>query len=84
MAIPLHQWLDDERPWVAFAACRDADPELFFAGSDGGDTGMARRICAGCAVQDECLEWALAARASFGVWGGTTEQERRRLMRRSA
>ena len=42
------------------------------------------RICAGCAVPEECLEWALTARAAFGVWGGTTEQERRRLLRRSA
>ena len=84
MAIPLHHWLDDERPWAAFAACRDTDPEVFFAGADGGDTTTARRICAGCPVAEECLQWAVTARASFGVWGGTTEQERRRLTRRSA
>jgi WhiB family redox-sensing transcriptional regulator len=76
--------MDDERPWVALAACRDADPELFFSDSNGEGTAVALRICAGCAVAEECLEWALAARAAFGVWGGTSEQDRRRLQRRSA
>ena len=84
MAIPLHHWMDDERPWAALAACRDADPELFFSDGNGDRTAVALRICAGCAVAEECLEWALAARAAFGVWGGTTEQDRRRLQRRSA
>ncbi len=84
MAIPLHHWMDDERPWVALAACRDADPELFFSDGNGDRTAVALRICAGCAVAEECLEWAMTARAAFGVWGGTTEQDRRRLQRRSA
>jgi WhiB family redox-sensing transcriptional regulator len=76
--------MDDDRPWVALAACRDADPEVFFSNGDAAGTAVALRICAGCPVAEECLEWALLARASFGVWGGTTEQERRRLLRRSA
>ena len=84
MAIPLHQWMEDERPWAALAACRDADPDLVFSDGTGEGTAVALRICAGCAVAEECLEWALTARASFGVWGGTTEQDRRRLIRRSA
>ena len=84
MAIPLHHWMEDERPWAALAACRDADPDLFFSDGDGEGTAVALRICAGCAVAEECLEWAVMARASFGVWGGTTEQDRRRLLRRSA
>lgn len=84
MAIRLHHWLEEERPWVSLAACRDADPGLFFAEGNGDGTAVALRICAGCPVSDECLEWALAARAAFGVWGGTTEQDRRRLQRRSA
>ena len=84
MAIPLHHWMDDDRPWAALAACRDADPELFFSDGSANGTGVALRICAGCAVAEECLEWALTARAAFGVWGGTTEQERRRLLRRTA
>jgi WhiB family redox-sensing transcriptional regulator len=84
VAIALHHWLDEQRPWVALAACRRADPALFFSDGDGDGTAVALRICAGCPVQQECLEWALTARATFGVWGGTTEQERRRLLRRSA
>lgn len=84
MSISLRRWRDDERPWVGYAACRDADPGLFFAGTEGGDTRTAQRICAGCPVRDECLDWALAAGMPYGVWGGTTEQERRRLARRSA
>ena len=84
MALSLRHWLDDERPWVMHAACRDADSSLFFAATDGGDTQLAQRICAGCPVCDECLAWALEADAPVGVWGGTTEQQRRRLVRRSA
>jgi WhiB family redox-sensing transcriptional regulator len=76
--------MDDDRPWVALAGCREADPEIFFSDGDAEGTAVALRICAGCPVAEECLEWALLARASFGVWGGTTEQDRRRLLRRSA
>ena len=84
MAISLRHWLDDEQPWAAYAACRNSDPGLFFAGTEGGDTRTAQRICAGCPVNEECLDWALMAAVPYGVWGGTTEQERRRLLRRSA
>jgi len=84
VTISLRQWLDEERPWAAYAACRGADPAVFFAGADGGDSRLAQRICAGCAVREECLDWALMAGVPYGVWGGTTEQERRRLVRRSA
>ena len=73
----------DERPWAAYASCREADPELFFGGSDA-QTREAVKICSGCAVRDECLEWALDMRISYGIWGGLTEQERRRALRRSA
>ena len=84
MALTLRDWLDDERPWAAYGACRGADPALFFAGTEGGDTDLARRICAGCPVKEDCLDWALTVGVPYGVWGGTTEQERRRLARRSA
>jgi WhiB family redox-sensing transcriptional regulator len=76
-------WMPDERPWAGLAACRDADPDLFFPGPDG-DTAAAVRICRGCAVRDYCLEWALEQRVQYGVWGGATERERRRMLRRSA
>ena len=73
----------DGRPWAAYAACRGADPDLFFPG-EGEDAEAAVRICGGCPVRAECLEWALETRVRYGVWGGTTERDRRRLVRRTA
>lgn len=73
----------EERPWAAYAACRDADPELFFSSSEA-EVASAVRICGGCPVREECLEWALDTRVRYGIWGGTTERERRRVLRRSA
>jgi WhiB family redox-sensing transcriptional regulator len=73
----------DERPWAAYGACRNADPDLFFPASDD-DAGAALRICGGCPVVDECRDWALEMRVRYGVWGGLTERDRRRLLRRSA
>ena len=73
----------EERPWAAYAACRGADPNLFFP-SEEDDAAEAIRICGGCPVQGECLEWALESRVRYGIWGGTTERDRRRLTRRSA
>ena len=73
----------DERPWAAYASCRQADPDLFFP-ADGVDAESAIKICRGCPVQSACLEWALDARIRYGVWGGTTERDRRRLHRRTA
>ena len=73
----------DERPWAAYAACRDADPELFFGGENA-QTSEAVRICSGCPVREECLDWALEMRITYGIWGGLTERERRRALRRSA
>jgi WhiB family redox-sensing transcriptional regulator len=59
------------------------DPDLFFPGPDE-DQEQALEVCRTCPVREECLEWALIARERYGIWGGTTEQERRRLVRRSA
>jgi WhiB family transcriptional regulator, redox-sensing transcriptional regulator len=73
----------DERPWAAYASCRNADPDLFFP-AEGEDAEAALKICRGCPVRPECLEWALDTRVRYGVWGGTTERDRRRLHRRSA
>ena len=75
--------LDQERPWVSYAACRDAEPDVFFPGIEG-DTSRAVTICGSCAVREQCLDYALSARERYGVWGGTTERERRRMLRRSA
>jgi WhiB family redox-sensing transcriptional regulator len=77
----------DRRPdWRNHAACRDADPELFFP--DGDNTSArahvkkAKLICHGCPVSVTCLSWALATGQEAGIWGGLTEDERRRLQRR--
>lgn len=63
------------------AACRDADLELFFPEGTSGraleEAARAKLVCSGCPVRARCLDWALAHGASFGIWGGRTEQERR-------
>jgi WhiB family redox-sensing transcriptional regulator len=76
-----HAW--DDADWRADAACRDTEPELFFPI---GTTGMAtdqiesaKRVCDHCDAQKACLEFALATNQESGVWGGTTEDERRKL-----
>lgn len=69
--------------WQDRAACRDVDPELFFPIGNTGPAlaqiGRAKGVCAGCPVRTPCLEWALASGQDTGVWGGTTEDERRAL-----
>lgn len=75
--------ITEERPWMVFRACRDAEADLFFA-STKEDQRQALAICASCPVRVDCLEYALEARERFGIWGGMTEKQRRRLSRRSA
>ncbi|MGW8792279.1 WhiB family transcriptional regulator [Streptomyces althioticus] len=73
--------------WRHDAACRTEDPELFFPiGTSGAllQTEQAKAVCRGCPVQEQCLEWALETGQSIGVWGGTSETERRALKRRIA
>jgi len=72
----------DERPWAVFSACREADPSLFFA-TTRDDERTALVVCSSCAVKDDCLDFALDTRERFGVWGGTTERDRKRLFRAS-
>jgi WhiB family redox-sensing transcriptional regulator len=73
---------------LADAACKGADLALFFGPDSEFVTARQQReakakaICARCPVKAECLEYALDARETFGVWGGTTEDERRALLRR--
>lgn len=64
--------------WQDRALCAQTDPEAFFP-EKGGSTREAKRICLGCEVRDECLEYALANDERFGIWGGLSERERRRL-----
>ncbi|MGA2522182.1 MAG: WhiB family transcriptional regulator [Acidimicrobiales bacterium] len=61
--------------------CRDMDPAVFFP-SDGIGVQNAQRICAECPMKVPCLEYALDNRVDHGVWGGTSERERRRILRR--
>lgn len=69
--------------WQRHAACCGVNPDVFYVAL-GGSTKIARAICASCEVQSECLAYALANREAFGVWGGTSERERRRFRRRPA
>lgn len=67
--------------WRQKAACRGVDPDIFYPVSDEEAEG-AKAICRQCPVQDLCLDWALSTREKEGVWGGATERERRRIIRR--
>jgi WhiB family redox-sensing transcriptional regulator len=70
----------EEPDWQERALCAQTDPEAFFP-EKGGSTREAKRICSGCDVRAECLEYALANDERFGIWGGLSERERRRLRR---
>ena len=64
------------------ASCATADPEVFFPlkGSNGTNVKTAKRICKSCPYVTSCLEWAITNKES-GIWGGTTESERKRMLR---
>jgi WhiB family transcriptional regulator, redox-sensing transcriptional regulator len=66
--------------WMREARCRWHDPEVFFA-QHPADERTAVEVCRGCPVRLKCLSYALAHGLEFGVWGGLTEQQRRRLLR---
>ncbi|WP_225753660.1 WhiB family transcriptional regulator [Actinotalea sp. Marseille-Q4924] len=74
---------DDEGAmgWQERALCAQTDPEAFFP-EKGGSTREAKRVCTGCEVRAECLEYALANDERFGIWGGLSERERRKLKKR--
>lgn len=76
--------------WRELAICRGMDPELFFPiGADSSVAALdqideAKAVCHTCPVMRECMGWALNVAAVEGIWGGTTEAERRALRRRRA
>ena len=72
----------EEPDWQERALCAQTDPEAFFP-EKGGSTREAKRICTTCEVRAECLEYALEHDERFGIWGGLSERERRRLKRRA-
>ena len=69
--------------WQAFANCLGVDPDLFFP-ERGASTKEAKQVCQGCVVREDCLEYALANGEKFGIWGGMSERERRRIRRQRA
>jgi WhiB family redox-sensing transcriptional regulator len=74
--------LTEEQTWQERALCAQTDPEAFFP-EKGGSTREAKRICSTCEVRSECLEYALEHDERFGIWGGLSERERRRMRRRA-
>ena len=73
--------MDHEHEWMARGLCTAIPPSTFFP-SDGAGVEAARKICADCPVRAECLEHALVNRIDHGVWGGCSERERRRILKR--
>jgi WhiB family redox-sensing transcriptional regulator len=67
--------------WTESALCAEIDPEAFFV-EKGGSARPAKRVCGSCEVRAECLACALENDDRFGVWGGLSERERRRLKAR--
>lgn len=75
---------NDQFEWQDGSVCQKMDPDVFFGAGDKmtvTEEANAKRICAGCPVADQCLNFALDTNQSWGVWGAKTEQERRRLRR---
>ena len=72
-----------DKSWQDFANCLGVDPDLFFP-ERGASTREAKEVCRGCVVREDCLEYALANGEKFGIWGGMSERERRRIRRQRA
>nr|WP_269204429.1 WhiB family transcriptional regulator [Motilibacter deserti] len=73
---------DEELRWQERALCAQTDPEAFFP-EKGGSTREAKKVCLSCEVRSECLDYALAHDERFGIWGGLSERERRKLRRQA-
>jgi WhiB family redox-sensing transcriptional regulator len=78
-----HRPTPEDTDWRDQAACRDVDPDLFFpigtAGPSLRQIEEAKQVCRACPVCGPCLRWALERGENAGVWGGTTEDERRKV-----
>ena len=66
--------------WRQRGACRGLEPDIFYPATDE-EAGPAKAVCGTCSVREACLEFALDTRENEGIWGGTTERERRRMLR---
>ncbi len=73
----------EQRSWQDYANCLGVDPDLFFP-ERGASTREAKAVCRGCVVREDCLEYALDNGEKFGIWGGMSERERRRIRRERA
>ena len=73
---------DDPLAWQSDSLCAQTDPEAFFP-EKGGSTRDAKKICTSCEVRTRCLEYALENDERFGIWGGLSERERRKLRKRA-
>ncbi len=69
--------------WQSDSLCAQTDPEAFFP-EKGGSTRDAKKICASCEVRTQCLEYALSNDERFGIWGGLSERERRKLRKNAS
>lgn len=70
----------DDQPWMDDGLCAQTDPEIFFP-EKGGSTQQAKRTCLSCPVRSDCLEYALEHHERYGIWGGLSERERRKLVK---
>jgi WhiB family redox-sensing transcriptional regulator len=77
-----HGSAEEELSWQERALCAQTDPEAFFP-EKGGSTREAKKVCLVCEVRSECLTYALEHDERFGIWGGLSERERRRLKKRA-
>lgn len=76
--VPLQLHPTKPPDWAERSLCAQTDPEAFFPDKDG-TTRHAKQVCAGCTVRAECLDWALTHHERFGIWGGLSERERRKV-----
>jgi WhiB family redox-sensing transcriptional regulator len=74
----------DTQPWADQALCAQTEPEAFFPDPGTNSTRAARRTCRACEVRAECLAWALERDERFGIWGGLTPKERRKLKKEAS
>jgi WhiB family transcriptional regulator, redox-sensing transcriptional regulator len=79
---PLVHGIEEEQSWQERALCAQTDPEAFFP-EKGGSTREAKKVCTTCDVKQECLEYTLMHDERFGIWGGLSERERRRLKKQA-
>ncbi len=79
-------YLLDDQPedagWQERGLCAQTDPEAFFP-EKGGSTREAKKVCLTCDVRQDCLEYALENDERFGIWGGLSERERRKLKKKA-